>query len=225
MWRSAAPVAIALVSGLHQMEDVTDLAQTLLAWLGRHTYAVVFVSTLIDAAAIPFPGRIVLAAAGAFAAAGNASALALVALGGAGVVLADHLWYFGGSLGGDRLLRWYCRLSFTPANCAPRASVWLTRFGPLVIVVGRFVALVRVLAWPLARRHGVGYLTFVALDVPAALAWTAIWVGLGWLLGARWADAPGEARWLGVGVVVIAAAAVVATRFWRRRATGPSQSG
>lgn len=196
---------------------MADLAHTLLAWLGRHTYAVVFVSTLIDATAIPFPGRVVLAAAGAFAAAGNVNALALVALGSAGVLLTDHLWYFAGARGGDRLLRWYCRLSFTPANCAPRASAWLTRFGPFVIVVGRFVALVRVLAWPLARRHGVGYLTFLALDVPAALAWTAVWIGLGWLLGARWADASDETRWLGGALVVVAAAAVVATRFWRRR--------
>jgi len=217
--RSASPVAKAraLVSGLHERGNVTDLAHTLLAWLGRHTYAVVFVSTLIDATAIPFPGRIVLAAAGASAAAGNVSALILIALGGAGVVLADHLWYFAGSLGSDRLLRWYCRLSFTPADCAPRASAWLTRFGPLVIVVGRFVALVRVFAWPLARRHGVGYLTFLALDAPAALAWTAVWVGLGWLLGARWADASHEARWLGVAVVVVAAAGMLAARLWRRR--------
>jgi membrane protein DedA with SNARE-associated domain len=218
MRRSASPLANTLVSGLHQMHHVTDLAHTLLAWLGRHTYAVVFVSTLIDATAIPFPGRIVLAAAGAVAASGNVSPLALVVLGGAGVVLADHLWYFAGSLGGDRLLRWYCRLSFTPASCAPRASAWLTRFGPLVIVVGRFVALVRVFAWPLARRHGVGYLMFLALDVPAALAWTAVWVGLGWLLGARWADAPDEARWVGVGLVVVAAATMVAVRLRRRRA-------
>jgi membrane protein DedA with SNARE-associated domain len=210
-------VVRALASGLHKFEVVDGLAHTLMAWLARHTYAAVFLSTLIDATAIPFPGRIVLAAAGAYAAAGNANALALIALGGAGVVVADHLWYFAGSLGGDRLLRLYCRLTFNSPDCVARATDWLQRFGPLVIVVGRFVAVIRVLAWPLAREHGLGYLTFLALELPAALAWTTLWVGLGWLLGAQWADAPAEVRWASIGLVVVAAAAVLAARLWRRR--------
>jgi membrane protein DedA with SNARE-associated domain len=196
---------------------VDDLVQTLMAWFGRHTYAVVFLSTLIDATAIPFPGRIVLAAAGASAAAGHTSALALIALGGAGVVVTDHLWYFAGSLGGDRLLRLYCRLTFSSPDCVARATDWFRRFGPLVIVVGRFVAVVRVLAWPLARDHGVGYITFLLLDLSAALAWTTLWVGLGWLLGAHWAEAPAEMRWASVGLVVVVVALVTAARLWRRR--------
>ena len=99
-----------------------------------------------------------------------------------------------------------------------RTGDWLQRFGPLVILVGRFVAVVRVLAWPPARQHGVGYLTFVAIEVPAALLWTATWVGAGWLLGDRWAQASSETRWLGVGLAVVAALAFIGFRLWRRSA-------
>ena len=89
---------------------MTEIVQPLMAWLSAHTYSVVFVATLIDATAIPFPGRVLLAAAGAFAAAGERSAMMVIAFGAAGVVITDHVWYFAGHLGGDRLLRLYCRL-------------------------------------------------------------------------------------------------------------------
>jgi membrane-associated protein len=135
-----------------------------MAWVSAHTYGVVFVATLIDATAIPFPGRILLAAAGAVAATGEVSAPAIIALGAAGVLITDHLWYFAGSLGGDRLLRLYCWLTFSSPDCVRRTTDWFKRFGALTIVVGRFVAAVRLLAWPLARQHGVGYPTFLALD-------------------------------------------------------------
>jgi membrane protein DedA with SNARE-associated domain len=202
---------------LARHEIVTAIVQQLTAWLVQHTYAVVFLSTLIEATAIPFPGRIVLAAAGAFAAAGDANAALVIALGTAGVVITDHVWYFAGSLGGDRLLRLYCRLTFSSPDCVQRTTDWFKRFGALTIVVGRFVAAVRVLAWPLARENGVGYVTFLALDLLAALVWTAIWVGLGWLLGSRWAEAPAEIRWISAGLAVAAVAIFLVARRWRRR--------
>ena len=201
---------------------MTGIVQQLTAWLVEHTYAVVFLSSLIDATAIPFPGRIVLAAAGAFAAAGEANVVLVIALGTAGVVITDHVWYCAGSLGGDRLLRLYCRLTFSSPDCVQRTTDWFKRFGTLTIVVGRFVAVVRVLAWPLARDHGVGYATFLALDVAAALAWTAIWVGLGWLLGGRWAEAPAEIRWISVALAIAAAASFLVARWWRRRRPRPA---
>ncbi len=196
---------------------MTGIVQQLGAWLVEHTYAVVFLSALIDATAIPFPGRLVLAAAGAFAAAGEVNAVLVIALGTAGVVITDHVWYCAGPLGGDRLLRLYCRLTFSSPDCVRRTTDWFKRFGTLTIVVGRFVAAVRVLAWPLARDHGVGYATFLALDVAAALAWTAVWVGLGWLVGARWAEAPAEIRWISAALAITAAASFLVARWWRRR--------
>ena len=82
---------------------MNGIVQSLTSWLFEHTYAVVFVATLVDATAIPFPGRIILAAAGALAATGDASLTLLIAMGAAGVVITDHLWYFAGSLGAEPL--------------------------------------------------------------------------------------------------------------------------
>jgi len=195
---------------------VTEIVQSLTAWLFAHTYAVVFVAALIEATAIPFPGRILLAGAGAFAATGEVSATRVIALGAAGLIITDHLWYFAGPLGGDRLLRLYCWLTFSPPDCVRRTTDWFKRFGPLTILVGRFVAAVRVLAWPLARAHGVRYPTFLALDVVAALAWTSTWVGLGWFLGDRWANASAEARWVGLALGAVGTLTFIGFQLWRR---------
>lgn len=203
---------------------MNEILQSLTTWLVAHTYAVVFVATLIDATAIPFPGRVVLAAAGAFAAAGDVDLVLVIALGAAGASIMDHVWYLAGSRGGDRLLRLYCRLTFSSPDCVERTTEWFERYGPLVILVGRFVAAVRVLAWPLARDHGVRYPTFMALEVPAALLWTGTWVGLGWLFGARWPEASAETRWVSVGLVGVGALAFFAVRLWRR-ARARTESG
>jgi len=201
---------------------VTEIVQSLTVWLSAHTYSVVFVATLIDATAIPFPGRILLAAAGAFAAAGERSVTMVIASGAAGVVITDHVWYFAGHLGGDRLLRLYCRLTFNSPDCVGRTTDWFKRYGPLTIVVGRFVAAVRVLAWPMARGHSVRYPLFLALDVAAALAWTSIWVGLGWFLGDRWSQASAEARWVGLALGAAGTLALIGFQVWRRLRQRPA---
>ena len=192
------------------------LIERLTGWLVQHTYSVVFLSTLIDATAIPFPGRFVVAAAGAVAAAGDASLLTVIAVGALGLIVTDHLWYFARPLRSDRLVRLYCRLTFSSPDCVERTTDWLRRFGALTILAGRFVAIVRVLTWPLARDHGVRYPTFLALDVLGALAWTTKWAGLGWLLGAHWSEASAEVRWISVALVVAGVLTFVTVRLWRR---------
>jgi membrane protein DedA with SNARE-associated domain len=195
---------------------VNAIVEWLTGWLVQHAYSAVFLSTLIDATAIPFPGRLVVAAAGAVAAGGDASQPAVIAFGALGLILTDHLWYFARPLRSDRLVRLYCRLTFSSPDCVGRTRDWFRRYGALTIVVGRFSAVVRVLSWPLARAHGVSYPTFLALDVVAALAWTTKWAGLGWLLGARWSEASAEVRWISVALAVAGLLGFVTVRIWRR---------
>jgi membrane protein DedA with SNARE-associated domain len=96
-------------------------------------------ATLIDATGLPFPGRILLIAAGAGA--GDPLRVVTLTLAGAvGALAGDHLWYFSGRLGGRRLLNVYCRLSLGSKRCQSRAREYFKRFGPLTVIIGRFVA-------------------------------------------------------------------------------------
>ncbi len=194
-----------------------DVLRPYFGWLVEHTYLVVFVCTVIDATGVPFPGRVVLAAAGAIAASGDVSLPIVIIIGAAGAMVMDHAWYFAGWFDSKRLLHFYCRWTFGSTACVNRASDYFRRFGALTIIIGRYVAGVRVFAWPLARKSGVGYVRFLLYDAVGALLWTATWVLIGWFVGDRW-----ESMLETVGgwmlAILIAAAIGAAVLVLRRRA-------
>ena len=179
----------------------------------------VFVSTLIDATGLPFPGRILLVAAGALAGAGRRNLFVIIALGALAAVAMDHVWYIAGRRGSRRVLDIYRRLAGSSGEAA--ATDYFKRYGAATIVLGRFSTGVRALAWPVAAAHGIGYTKFLLVDLFAAALWSALWVLLGWAVGDRWRPVAEEAG-LWVTVAGIVAAALVATplamRMWRRRA-------
>ena len=134
-------------------------------WLAEYSYACVLIAAAIDAMALPFPGRLVLLAAGILAAAGRVDLVGTIAAGLGGAVVGDHLWYFGGRLARGRihaLHRWLARRRVRPAT---DPADYLRRYGGLVILIGRFIATVRVLVWPIASAHGIGYGRFLAWDL------------------------------------------------------------
>jgi membrane protein DedA with SNARE-associated domain len=188
--------------------------------LPANVYALVVLAAALDATALPFPGRLVLAGAGAFAAAGGAHLTLLIALAALAVLAVDHLWYFAGSIAEGpvlRLVKWVTARS-TRAACRT-AQEYFERWGGLTFVVGRFVAVVRIVAWPLARATGISYARFLVLDLLAAAFWTTTWVGLGFVLGPR-LHALMESLGLPVTIGLAVAAGVgivLATRLLRQR--------
>jgi membrane protein DedA with SNARE-associated domain len=195
-----------------------DVLRPYLGWLIEHTYLVVFVCTVIDATGLPFPGRMVLAAAGAFAASGDVSLTALIAVGALGAMLTDQVWYFAGWFDTKRLLRLYCRWTFSSGACVARTGDYFRRFGALTIIIGRYVAGVRVLAWPLAHKSGVGYARFLLYDAVGAVLWTATWVLIGWFVGDRWESVLDSVGGWMVAILIAAAALLAAVVVLRRRA-------
>jgi membrane protein DedA with SNARE-associated domain len=193
----------------------------ILDWLTAFTYPVVFVGTLIDASGVPFPGRVLLVAAGALAGTGRRSLVAIIVLGASAAILMDHAWYLAGARGSERILRLYRRLAGLSGGGDDTAVEYFTRYGAATIVLGRFFTSVRALAWPVAAAHGIGYPKFFVFDLLAASLWASVWVLLGWALGERWkSTAEAAGGWLAVGgaVVLALAAAPLAMRLWRRRA-------
>ena len=166
-----------------------DVLRPLLDALVSHAYLVVFIGALVDATGLPFPGRLLLAGAGAYAAAGHASVGAFVALATLGAMLADQLWFWTATRGSVWLIDVYCRLARRPAGWVDDSLSGLVRSTTLTVILGRFFTVVRLGAWPLLVRRGLRWTHFVALDAVGALVWSAIWIGLGWIVGDQWQDA------------------------------------
>jgi membrane protein DedA with SNARE-associated domain len=197
-----------------------DVLRPLFDAFVAHAYLVVFVGALIDATGLPFPGRLLLAGAGAYAAAGNGSVTLFIVLGALGAMLTDQVWFWTATRGGVWLVNVYRRLTRRPSGGADGAVEGLVRYGPLSVILGRFFTVVRVVAWPVLVRNGLSWPRFVVLDAVGAFAWSAVWVGLGWIVGDQWQDAAQSATgWLVVAgaVLVVALAGPLALRAWRRR--------
>jgi membrane protein DedA with SNARE-associated domain len=188
-----------------------------LQWLVAYTYIVVFLGTLVDASGVPFPGRLLLAAAGALAATGRRSVVAIIVVAAVAAMVMDHIWYVAGARGSTGVLRLYRRLAGHADD--DEAAEYAGRYGAATIVLGRFFTSLRALAWPLAATRGVRYPKFFVLDLFAAILWASVWVLLGWIVAERWRSAAATVGpWLGVaGIIVLAVVLTpVLTRVVRR---------
>jgi membrane protein DedA with SNARE-associated domain len=194
---------------------------------GSLVYLGLFLAALIDATGLPFPGRALLVAAGAAMARDWGQVALMTAAGALGAVAGDHLWYAAGRLGAaDRLTRLYCKLSLASSRCEARARSRFDRFGPLAIVIGRFVAGVRLITAPMAGGGAISYPRFLLFDLIGGVAWAGLFVAGGYALGA---PARGLIERHGWGVLIAVAgltvagpAAIVLVRLARRRRHGPA---
>jgi membrane protein DedA with SNARE-associated domain len=208
-------VGVHLVEGIPCAGCMDSVASTSLEWLQSYTYAVVFIGILIDATGLPFPGRLLLVAAGALTRSDYGAVMIVIALAASAAMLMDFAWYVAGRAGGDRVLALYRKLPGWRRGRRGRSedtADYFAKYGAATLFLGRFFLSLRALTWPVAATRGVGYLKFLAVDLVAAVTWSALWVWLGVSVGAGWAAAAETAGgWLLVIGTVLFTTAAVAT--------------
>lgn len=201
------------------MLEIMEAARPFLGWLHEHLLPVVFLTSLIDATGLPFPGRAMLVAAG-IAAAGHRDVVMLVMTGVTGALLGDHLLYALGRRRGPRLLALYCRLSLGSVRCVENTLACFRRFGALAVLVGRFSTSVRLFAAVLAGSGEISYRRFILLDLIGSLVYMTLWIGLGAAFGAVVLEQVGRPL---QAILLLGPAALVAVllyRLYRRRRYG-----
>jgi len=196
-----------------------DAARPFLGWLHEHLLPVVFLTSLIDATGLPFPGRAILVAAG-IAAAGHRDVVVLVITGVTGALLGDHLLYALGRRRGPRLLALYCRLSLGSARCVENTLACFRRFGALAVLIGRFSTSVRLFAAVLAGSGEIRYRRFILLDLIGSLVYMSLWITLGAAFGAMVLEQVGRPLQALLLLGPAALVAVLLYRLYRRRRYG-----
>lgn len=196
----AAVVLVGLPDPYPYVRDATDA-------LGRWTYVLVAAVVLLETSVglgVLSPGEAVLAVAGAATAQGGQLDLAvLLGVVWAFGVVGDTLSYVIGRRYGARVLAGlFRRLGITPARL-DRVRDMFARRGGWVLVGGRFVGPVRVLAPFVAGSSGMAFGKFLRFDVAGIVLWGSAWV----LAGHAFADSIEQASSrLGlVGVAVLLA--------------------
>ena len=191
--------------------------QTHLSFLANHPFSVVFWSSLIEAAGIPFPSRVILILTPAFLAT-ESDLVWLIIVATIGALLGDHVPYTAGRVAGTRMLGLYCKVTLGSARCMERTLEYFRRFGAGALVLSRFSTSVRIFASACAGCGHLTYLRYLAFDTVGTVLYTTLWVLVGYWIGERAVVffTTDRRRWLFLGFVVFTAATLIGYRVWRR---------
>ncbi len=127
------------------------------------------------------PGESLMVASGFLAAKGLFPLWALIALAIAAATIGSYVAFaLGSRLGREGLLRWGRRIGLTEARL-DKTHAFFERFGPLIILVGRFIVPLRQLQGYVAGTAKMTPRAFGLWSLVGAILWVIVWGG-----GAYW---------------------------------------
>ncbi|WP_127354450.1 DedA family protein [Actinacidiphila soli] len=146
-------------------------------WLGTippiSIYLLVALVIGVESLGIPLPGEIILISAALLSSQGHVNPVIVGACASAGAIIGDSIGYAIGRRGGrplfDRLGRRFPK-HFSPGHIAT-AEASFERWGMWAVFFGRFVALLRIFAGPLAGVLKMPYWKFLTANVLGGVVW------------------------------------------------------
>ena len=179
-------------------------------FLATHGYLIIFIWVFLDQVALPIPSVPMLVAGGTMVATHSLDFWGIVASATVGAIIADLLWYQLGKRGGSTAISYVCKLSIEPDSCVTTTRDAFGRFGPMTIVIAKFIPGVQTLAPASAGFIGAPLGGFLLLDLLGTLLFVLPFVAGGYLFQPQLMAA---LNWLsdisgGVGLLLLMVAAV-----------------
>ncbi|GAA5184533.1 DedA family protein [Rugosimonospora acidiphila] len=138
-------------------------------------YIVVAAVVGVESLGIPLPGEIALVAAALLTATGVTNVWWVAIAASLGAIVGDSIGYAIGRRGGRSLLEWLGRKF--PSHLGPphlaKAEQIFQRWGVWAIFFGRFIALLRIFAGPLAGALRVRYVKFLLANAAGGIVWAS----------------------------------------------------
>jgi membrane protein DedA with SNARE-associated domain len=182
-------------------------------------YVVVAAIILCESMGVPLPGEITLISASLLAATGVTNIWGVAIAASFGAIAGDSIGYMIGHRGGRRLLARLGRRfpnHFGPEHIE-RAERIFDRWGVWAVFFGRFVALLRILAGPVAGALRVPYRKFLVANASGGICWafgTAFVVYWAGRAAQRWLE---DFSWIALAVAVLFG--IATTLYLRHRAS------
>ena len=164
-----------------ELFSTASLQQLIQSW----GYGVVFGAMLLESAGLPLPGETVTLLGGYAAGSGHLHVEGVIAAASGGAIVGDSLGYWVGRRAGWPLLLRVGRLLRQSPEQLEMVRTRFLRHAGKSVLFGRFVAVLRVLAGPMAGAVGMPYRRFLLCNCTGAVLWATTMVGLAWL-GGRW---------------------------------------
>jgi membrane protein DedA with SNARE-associated domain/rhodanese-related sulfurtransferase len=186
----------------------------------QYGLALVFANVLIQQLGLPLPALPTLIVAGALAADGKISALAIFGVAFIACAISDATWYTVGRLFGRRVMKLLCRISLSPESCVRQSEYLFHRWGSLTFVLGKFVPGLLTISPAMAGTMRLSGWSFALLDGLGAAIWAGLAIGTGMLFHHEISQLIGHLRELGaiaIAVIGVLLGGYVASRWWQRR--------
>jgi membrane protein DedA with SNARE-associated domain len=191
-------------------------------WLGSLPPLLIYVTIgaiiLVESMGVPLPGEITLVSGALLAAAGHVNIWGVAIAAAIGAITGDSIGYAIGRRGGRAMLIAFGRRfpkHFGPPHLA-RAERIFDRWGVWAVFFGRFVALLRILAGPLAGALRVPYRRFLLANASGGIVWAFGTAFAVYFVGQIAADYLKDFSWIALLVAIVLGLA--STLYLRRRA-------
>lgn len=146
-------------------------------------YPGIFAIVGLESAGLPLPGETTLLAASYLAATGSLSLPLVIASAAAGAIVGDSLGYLIGRKGGRRFFERYGRYVGITEKKLEKADRYFERHGAKTVFFGRFIAVLRILAGPMAGASKMPYRRFLAANAAGGITWATLMGTLGFFFG------------------------------------------
>ena len=160
----------------------------------------------------PIPSEVILPSAGFAAASGSmglVNAIVWATIGS--VVGALALYALGAWFGRARFYSLASKIPFVKEADIERAEAWFVRRGPLAVLLGRVVPVVRSLISIPAGIERMKLLPFTLYTAIGSALWNSVLIGAGYALGANWAIVEG---WISRYQLIVFGLAGIALVVW-----------
>ncbi|NJN49697.1 MAG: DedA family protein [Alkalinema sp. RL_2_19] len=158
------------------IETIQDFAQ-------QYGYWAIFWGILLENVGLPIPGETVTIVGGFLAGSDQLRYSLVLADAAIGATIGGHIGYWVGRLGGYKLLVSLGQLVRFPESQIADLRNQFSQNGAKAVFIGRFIALLRVFASPLAGIAEMPYLKFTIYNTLGAIAWATTMVSLAFFAG------------------------------------------
>jgi len=207
-----------------QPVQLPGFLETLAPLLDHWGYLAVGLLIFVEDFGVPTPGETVLIAASVYAGAGRLNIIAVGVIGFAAAVLGDNVGYAIGRIGGRTLLQRFGRYVLLTEERLAGAESFFTRHGGKIVIVARFIEVLRQANGIIAGITRMPWPRFLAFNALGAALWVGTWTAVGYLAGNH---IQAQANRYALYLLAAAALAIVAliVRYRLRRARHAAAGG
>jgi len=192
--------------------------------LDNYGYLAVAGLVMVENFGVPAPGETILVAAAVYAGTGRLSIVGVGVIAVLAAIIGNCIGYAIGYFGGHALVLRFGRYVFLTKERLEKTERFFARRGGMVVVAGRFIEGLRQAAGIIAGTAEMPWKQFLAFTTLGAVLWVGVWAPIGYLagdhIGTIYADVTRYSLYVLIAIVVLLAAWIARTVWWRRR--GPA---